>query len=128
MACDLIEESRHTVLFDKADRTEGDEDQEHSDHKTEIADAIHDECLLGGIARGFAPYVVTDQQIRAEPYSLPADEQKQQVVGQHQRQHHEHEQIEISEKPVEPGIAVHVADGIDVYQQSDASDEKYVES
>src|SRR5439155_552201 len=52
-------------------------------------------------------------------HALPAHEHEQEVVGQHQREHREHEQVEVQEEPAERGIVRHVAGGVDVDQEAD---------
>ncbi len=124
----LFKESRNAVFGYKTDRTEGDEDHEHCDHVSEIAHAVRNEGLFGCIAGLLAVDVITDQQIRTEPYTFPSDEKHQQIVGQHQRQHHEHKQVEIGEEPVKTRIAVHIACRVYMNQQSDAGDEEDVDA
>ena len=43
----------------------------------------------------------------------------------HQQQHHEHEQIQVGEEPVEARVAVHVAGGEDVYPEADERDDEH---
>ena len=65
-----------------------------------------------------------DQQIGREADALPADEHQQVVVGQHQRQHEKHEQVQIGEEAVEAAFLPHVADGINVDEEADAGDDQ----
>ena len=126
--CRLLEKTGHSTLGDETDRSKGGEDQKHRDHVSEIADAVGDEGLLRRVASLLPANVVANQQVRAETDSLPTHKEQEQVVGQHQRQHHEHEEVEIGEEAVVARVSVHVAGGIDVNQQTDAGDEENVDS
>src|SRR5205085_5546584 len=99
-----------------------------AEHHAPIAHAVGDERFLCRIARFFPIDVVTDEQVRAEADALPADEHQQQVVRQHERQHHEHEEVQIGEEAIEAAVAVHVADGEDVYQEADERDEAGIDA
>ena len=103
-------------------RPEGHEDQEYAEHKADIADPVDDECLFAGVPGAAPVEVVADQQVGAEPHAFPADKHQQEVAGQHQDQHREQEQVQVGEEPIVPVFGMHVADGIDVDQKSDAGD------
>ena len=47
------------------------------------------------------------------------------VVAEHQHEHGEREQVEVREEPREPGVAVHVADRVEVDQRADTGDEQH---
>ena len=96
--------------------------QEQCDQKSEIANAIDDERLLARRCRRIFREPEPDQQIRRQPHPLPANEHLQVITGQHQRQHEKHEQVQIAEEAVVAGIVPHVADRVDVNEESDASD------
>src|SRR5712691_3156523 len=100
----------------KADRAGQGEDKHHAEYKTPVTDAISNERLLRRVSRFFAIDVVTDQQIRAEPHSLPAHKHQQKVVGQNESQHGKHEKVEESEEAIETPVLVHVADSKEVDQ------------
>jgi hypothetical protein len=68
--------------------------------------------------------IETDQQIRTQAHAFPADEHQHIVVGQDQRQHGEHEEVEISEEAVVAAFMRHVAGGVNVDQHADAGDEQ----
>ncbi len=94
--------------------------QEQRDQESEVADAIHDERFLAGRSGRIFCEPESDQQIRRQPHPFPADKHQQVVAGQHQRQHEEHEQVEVAEEAVESAFFPHVANGINVNQQADA--------
>ena len=74
----------------------------------------------------FLSSVVTNQQIGAETHAFPADKHQQEIVRQHQRQHREHEQVQIRKEAIEAAVSVHVADGKDVNQEADEGDEERI--
>ena len=95
------------------------EQDQHAEQEPEVAHAVHDERLLPRLG-GSRPLVPeADQQVRAQAHAFPAHEHEQEVVGQHQREHREHEQVEVQEEPAERGIVRHVAGGVDVDQEAD---------
>ena len=100
------------------------DDQEQRDQKSEVADAVDDERFLPGRCRRIFCEPEPDQQIRRQAHALPADEHQQVVVGQHQRQHEKHEQVQVGEEAVVAGVVPHVADGVDVDQESDSGDDQ----
>ena len=67
------------------------EQQEHTQHETEIADTINDECFLACIGSRFFQEIEADQQVAAEAHTLPPDEKEDIVGSKHQNQHEEHE-------------------------------------
>ena len=82
----------------EADRAEQHEDAEDAEREAEIADAVDDEGLDGrGIGLGLL-VPEADQQVGGEAHAFPAEEQLQEVVGRHQRQHGEGEQRQIGEE------------------------------
>ena len=103
----------------KARDAEQGPDQDHAQAEPEVADPVDDERLLGrsGGRRLLVP--VADEQVRAQADRLPADVQEQEVVGQDQQQHAEHEQVQVGEEAPHAPVAVHVADGVDVDQEAD---------
>ena len=66
---------------------EGGEDQEDPQGKSCVAHPGGDKGLLARVGRRIAPEPEADEQVRAQPYQLPAHEEHQEVVGQHQDQH-----------------------------------------
>ena len=104
-----------------AERDEGQHDRErHAD----VADAVDHERLLGRGGRGRLVLPEADQQVRRQADALPAEEQAEVVLGQHQHQHRGDEQVEVAEEPAPAGVVRHVADGVDVDQRADAGDQQ----
>ena len=100
----------------------GAEDPEHphdAEAEAEVTDTVDDEGFLGGVAGGATSEPETDEQVGAETDRLPEDEEEEVVVGKDQHQHAEDEEREVGEEAVVPGIALHVAGGIDVNEEAD---------
>src|SRR5271157_1091370 len=95
-------------------------DGEHAQDEPCITHAVDDECLVGGGRGRMAQEVEADQQVRAQAHAFPADEHHRVVVGQHQRQHGKHEQVEIAEEAVIAAFVPHVADRVNVDQHAHA--------
>ena len=81
-------------------------------------------ALLAAVASGLAMEVEPDQQVRAQAHAFPSDKHQRVVVPQDQRQHGEHEQVQVSEEAVVPALVRHVAGGVDVDEHADAGDEQ----
>ena len=77
-------------------------------------------------AAGGAVVPEADQQVAAQADQLPADEERQHVVGQHDQQHAEGEQGQIGEETavarVEMAVLDHVRARIHVHQEADHRD------
>src|SRR5258708_24365764 len=101
------------------------DDQKHSQQKRKVANAVDDERFLTGISRGIFEKEESDQEIRREPHTFPAYEHQQIVVGQHQRKHEEHEQIQISKEAVISTFVFHVRRRVDVNQKAHARDDEH---
>ena len=99
-------------------------DEEHAEEESSVADAVHDESFVGGVACRLAVEIETDQQIRAQAYAFPADEHEHVIVGQDEREHGEHEQVEVSKEAVVAAFMRHVAGGINMNQHADAGDKQ----
>ena len=100
------------------------EDQHYADRKSPVSDAIYDEGFLGGVTGASLVEVVADQQVRTQTYSLPTDEHHQVVTTQNQREHREHEQVEIGKEPVETILVVHITGGVHVDEKADSRDDQ----
>ena len=98
-------------------------DAHDAEHETEIADAGDDEGLDGRRVRRRPLIPEADQQVGAETHPLPAEEELHEIVGRDQHQHAEGEQAEIAHEARDRGIAVHVADGIDMDHGRDGGDD-----
>src|SRR5262249_50257057 len=99
-------------------RAQGRDQEEEPEEEAGVTDAVHQECLLaGGRVLGlFVPEA--DQEIGAEPHPLPADEEQQEVVGQHQDEHRGHAEVEVGEEARESPVAVHVPDRVNVDEEA----------
>src|ERR1700733_6229920 len=94
--------------------------QEQGEQKAEVAYAIENERLHACRGGRWALVVKTYEQIRREPDTLPADKHEQEVLRQHQRQHEEHEEVEISKEAPVAVFLCHVADGVDMDHKAHA--------
>src|SRR3989442_5960958 len=74
------------------------EDQHDADRQTPVADAVYYKCFFSGVSGALLQEVIADQEIRAETDPLPADEHHQVVISEDQRQHREHEEVEVREE------------------------------
>src|SRR3954454_10806376 len=72
--------------------------------------------------------IESDQQIRAQPYTFPADKHQNVVVPQNQSEHGEHEQVQISEEAVVTAFVGHVAHRVDVDQRAHAGHKQQPDS
>jgi hypothetical protein len=116
--------ARHRVHVGEAHRTQVPGEGEHAQQEARIADAVDDERLIGRVTCGFAMEIETDQQVRAEPHTFPAYEHQGVVVGHDERQHGEHEQVQVPEESVVPAFMGHVAGGVNMDEQADARDKQ----
>ena len=112
------------VTVGEAQRAEVPGDGEHAQQEAGVADAVDDECFVGGVAGRLAMEIETDQQIRTQAHAFPAHEHQDIVVRQDQREHGEHEQVQVSEEAVVAAFMRHVADGINVDQHAHAGDKQ----
>src|SRR5579863_2306545 len=91
-------------------RSELPDQQEHTNQKSEVTDAVDDKRLLAGIRSRVFEEEESNQQIRREANALPAHEQQQIARRQHQCEHEEHEQIQVAEEAVVTPLTLHVRD------------------
>ena len=68
--------------------------------------------------------IKSDQQIRAQPHAFPPDKHQHVIIGQDQREHGEHEEVEVSEEAVVAAFMRHVSGRINMDQHADAGDEQ----
>ena len=108
----------------EAQRPEVDPDHDHAEAEPEVADAVDDERLLRRSRRRRLLVPEADEQVAAQADQLPADVEEQEVVGQDQHQHAEHEEVQVGEEAPEASIAVHVADRVDVDEEPDRADDE----
>src|SRR5256884_7522667 len=104
------------------ENTQVEEDQERSENHADVADGVHDEGLARRQHGRAALEPETDEQIRTEADHGPADDQPDEVAGEDEQEHREDEEVHVSEKAREAGVLPHVADRIDVDEESDAGD------
>src|SRR5712692_6202745 len=55
--------------------------QEKADQKAEVADTVNDEGFFAGGGGRILGEPETDQEVRSQPYTLPADKHQQVIVG-----------------------------------------------
>ena len=112
------------ALDDLADveRAQADEDEQDPEDEADVADTVDDERLLGRERRRALPVPEPDEQVAAQADQLPGHEHDQEVAGQDQQQHREHEQVEVGEEPPVARVVAHVADRVDVDEQADRRD------
>src|SRR5260370_30747194 len=84
--------------------------QKNSQDEPEITDAVDDECFLARISRRLLQKIKANQEIAAKADALPSNKKQKQIVGEHQRQHRKHEQVQIPEEPVVAAFVRHVPD------------------
>src|SRR5207244_963847 len=71
--------------------------------EAEVADTVDDERLLARLRRGRSRVPEPDQQVRAEADRLPEHVQEEEVAGEDQHRHREHEEVQIGEGAHVPG-------------------------
>ena len=101
---------------------EGDEDEQEPQEKAEVTEAVDNEGLLARVRGRLLLVVETDEQVGTESHRLPAEEQLEEVVAEHEHEHGEGEQAQVREEPVVAVLAFHVADRVDVHERTDAGD------
>src|SRR5207253_7481480 len=65
-----------------------------------VPNAVHDERFVRRISSGLAMKVKPNQQVGTKTNAFPTYKHQRVVVPQDQRQHGEHEQVQISEETV----------------------------
>ena len=68
----------------KIERAEIGPQNQQADDEARVADAVGDECLVGGVGSAVPFVVETDQQVRANAHQFPAYENLEEVIGQDQ--------------------------------------------
>ena len=112
------------IHIDVAHRSQIPSDEKHPQQEPGVTDSVHDERLIRRIARRLALEIESDQQVRTQSYALPPHKHQHIVVRQDQRQHREHEKVQVSKKPVIPALVRHVPGRIDMDEHPDAGDEE----
>ena len=103
---------------------EGPEDQNDSEQESEITDAVDDEGFLAGVGCGLFQKIKTDQQVGTDADAFPTDKHQQVVVRHDQDQHGEQKQVQVGKEAVKAVFLSHVADRIDMNEESYAGDHK----
>ena len=103
---------------------EGDEDQADAEREPDVTDAVDHERLLGRGRCGRLVLPEPDQQVRRQAHALPAEEDADVVVGEHQDQHRDDEEVQVAEEPAPALVVLHVADRVDVDQPADPGDQQ----
>jgi hypothetical protein len=94
------------------------EDQEHRDQEPDVADPVVDEGFLPGARCAVALEPERHQPVGARPYAFPADEGEEEVAAEDEKQHREHEQVQIQEELRVVHVAAHVPDGVQVDERA----------
>src|SRR3954464_5479907 len=115
---------REQVYINEPQRSTKPGNKEHAQNESRVTNTVHDEGLIGRIARRLAMKIKSNQQIRAQSDALPAHEHQHVIVGEDQREHGEHEQVEIPEETVIPSFMRHVSGGINMYEHPDAGNKQ----
>src|SRR5579864_8067663 len=101
------------------------DEQEHPNQECEVADAVDDECFFARVGSGILQKEETNQQIGRETHAFPAHEHQQIVVRQHQREHEEHEEVQVRKEPIVAAFMRHVSDRVNMNQEPDAGDHQH---
>ena len=96
------------------------EDENHPEKESKVTDAVHDKGLLGSIIVCIVFVPEADQEIRAQPYAFPADKNHEVIATHDQEQHDEDKQVEVGKEPRESRIIMHIADRVEVDQETNA--------
>ena len=103
---------------------EGGDHGHHGDEHAHIADAVHDERLLGGHRVGGHVVPEADEQVRGQAYAFPPGEEADVRVGQHQREHRSDEEVQVGEETSAGLVVLHVGDRVHVDERADEGDEE----
>ena len=126
----------------EVERAAAGEDGHQADDHAEVADAVDDECLVGGVRGALSLDVEADQKVRTDPHQFPEGKNHRQVAGDHQAQHAKAEERQVLEEAMETAAAaerlaifqlgqrighfvqffVHVAQRVDVDARGDERD------
>ncbi len=96
-------------------RTEVIPHRQNTNSKAKITDAIDNKGLHGGHIGALALEPEANQQIGEQTHRLPAEEQREEAVSHDQHQHGEGKCGDIGKESSIAGIAMHVADGVDMH-------------
>ena len=108
----------------KIERAEMNLQQQDAQEQAEVTDARRDERLLRRLARRHALVVEANQEIRAEPDAFPEYVELQEVRGQYEPEHRRDEERDEREESSHSGIALHIADGINLDEEGNRRDDE----
>src|ERR1039458_3918838 len=108
------------IHIDESKRSAEPRDKEHPQYESRIADPVDDESLVFRVTRRLAMKLETNQKIRTQPHALHLKAQQHLVVGENQREHGEHEEVQVSEEPVVSALMRHVPGRINMDQHPNA--------
>ncbi len=95
------------VEYDGAERNE---DQHDRQAQSDVADAVHDEGLLGRSSRTRLVLPEADEQVGRQAHALPADVEQEVVVSEDEQEHGSDEEVEVAEELPLVRIVLHVAE------------------
>ncbi len=98
------------------------EKQKQTQDEAEVAEAVDHERLHARRRLRRIRVPESNQQVAAQPHTLPTEEHDHEVVAHDEQQHRKDEQVEIGEEAPIGRFFSHVADGKNVDQRPDARD------
>ncbi len=116
--------ARQQIYLRVLHRAEVPRDGKQAEQESGVTHTIGNESLVRGRRCRVPLKIKPDQQIRAQAHPFPANEHQRIVVGQYERQHGKHEQVQVAEEAVVAVLMRHVADRINVDQHAHAGDEQ----
>ena len=93
---DHLDERREGIVIEDAGAAHRHE-AEHTEQEADIAHAVHDERLVRRLAVIDILVPETDEEVRAEAYAFPTEEREEQVIGKHEHDHAEQEQVDVGQ-------------------------------
>ena len=91
--------------------------QAYTKQKSKVAHAVNQKRFQIGVNRGRPRVPETDQQIRHQPDSFPAEKQLHEIISHHQHQHGKGKQRDVAEEALIAGVFRHIAYCVDVHHQ-----------
>src|SRR6185436_18157061 len=101
-------------------------DEHDAEHKAPVSDAVCNERLLGSISSFLPVSVITNQEVRAETDTLPPDKHQKEVVGENQRQHRKHKEVQKRKEAIEPAVFMHVTNRENMNEEPDKRNEQCI--
>ena len=98
--------------------------QHNANEETEVPHPVDDKGLLRGIGSFLGMKVMGDEHVGTKADQLPENENHDQVVGQGNAQHGEHEDGQTSKITSLPAIVGHVAKTKNVNEETDEGDDE----